>query len=257
MSDRVICGIYYIKNMINDKYYVGQSINVEERWRQERMRLSSKKTAWNVHLQNAWRLYGENNFEFVVIEECLPNELDERETYWIQFYNSFYSGYNKTPGGAVGVRGIPLTEEHRKKISESIKQSLTEEDRQRLRNLAIERWNIPENHIKCSQKSLEWWSDPQNKEKMTGVNNKNYGKKRDDWAEKYSGINSFNHKACVQIETGKFYCTMTEASRETGIQRPHICSVCRGNRKTAGGYHWRYATEEEILSYLSTMEVAV
>lgn len=256
MNKNPICGIYYIKNLINNKYYVGQSVDIEYRWRRERMFLSSNKPAWNRHLQNAWKLYGENNFEFVVIEECDPDKLNEREIYWIEFYDAFYNGYNQSMGGG-GFRGAKLTNEHRQKIADGMKRSLTEVDRQRLKDLITQRWNDPENHKKCSQKSLEWWSDPKNKERMTGVNNKNYGKKRDWWAEKYSGINSSNHKSCIQIETGEFYCTITEASKATGVSVGKISRTCNGKQKTAGGYHWRYATEEEVKNYLEKMEVAV
>ena len=63
-----ICGIYYIKNLINGKYYIGQSQDIYKRWARERMYLRSDKTAWNEHLQNAWRKYGEDNFELTVLE---------------------------------------------------------------------------------------------------------------------------------------------------------------------------------------------
>lgn len=253
MNDTSLCGIYYIKNLVNNKYYVGQSINIERRWKDEKKRLSSDKKAWNTHLQNAWKMYGEDNFEFDIIEECLPAQLDDREVYWISFYDSFNSGYNQSAGGG-GCRGVKFTEEHRKKISQSIKNTMNVE---RLREQREQYWSIPEKHQECSRRMIEWWNDPANKELMSGCNNKNYGQKRDWWAEKYSGINSSNHKCCIQIETGMFYCTITDASNEVGVSPGKISRVCSGKQKTAGGYHWRYATDEEVEYYLFKLGVVV
>ena len=55
----------------------------------------------NTNLYQAMRKYGIENFSFEVIEECLPEELNEREIYWIDYYDSFNKekGYNMTPGG--------------------------------------------------------------------------------------------------------------------------------------------------------------
>jgi hypothetical protein len=51
-----ISGIYKIINKINNKYYVGSSKHI------------------NPHLQNAWNKYGQNNFDFVITEECSSNK---------------------------------------------------------------------------------------------------------------------------------------------------------------------------------------
>lgn len=50
-------------------------------------------------------------------------------------------------------------------------------------------------------------------------------------------------KRVICIETGIIYPSMAEASRQTGISSGHICSVCKGNRNIAGGYHWAYYEE--------------
>lgn len=47
----------------------------------------------------AFRKYGIDNFSFDVIEECTVNELNEKEIYWISFYDTFFNGYNQTLGG--------------------------------------------------------------------------------------------------------------------------------------------------------------
>jgi hypothetical protein len=50
-------------------------------------------------LSRAIRKYGIDNFSFNIIEECKQNQLNERERYWIAYYNTFYDGYNQTLGG--------------------------------------------------------------------------------------------------------------------------------------------------------------
>ena len=93
-------GIYKIENLINHKCYIGQSINIQARWNKE------KKVAFNKNakeyeypISRAFRKYGIENFSFEIIEECNRSKLNEREKYWISFYNSFFSGYNQTLGG--------------------------------------------------------------------------------------------------------------------------------------------------------------
>lgn len=49
----------------------------------------------------AIKKYGIENFDFSIIEECSPDFLDERERYWISYYDSYNNGYNRTPGGSV------------------------------------------------------------------------------------------------------------------------------------------------------------
>ena len=43
--------------------------------------------------------YGLNNFALEIIEECAQDKLDEREVYWIEYYDSYHNGYNETFGG--------------------------------------------------------------------------------------------------------------------------------------------------------------
>lgn len=92
-------GIYKIENLINGKVYIGQSIDIEKRWRVHKTELNNNKRVGS-HLQNAWNKYEEENFKFEVIEECLKEELNKKEKYWIAYYkNNAYGVYNLTDGG--------------------------------------------------------------------------------------------------------------------------------------------------------------
>jgi group I intron endonuclease len=61
-------GIYKIINKLDNKYYVGSSINIERRWKAHLSSLK-KNTHKNDKLQNAWNKYGEESFLFIVVKE--------------------------------------------------------------------------------------------------------------------------------------------------------------------------------------------
>ncbi len=108
-------GIYKITNKVNSKVYVGQSLNINERWKNH-VRYLNNDTHHNIYLQSSWKKYGARYFEFTIIEICDEFELNEKEKYWIEKLESFKNGYNLTNGGD-GTRGYIFTEEDRKKLS--------------------------------------------------------------------------------------------------------------------------------------------
>lgn len=87
----MIQGVYKIVNKLNNKVYVGQSINIKSRFQSHKDTL---KTKYNHPLYNSIRKYGLDNFEFIILEE-INNVLllDEREQYWIEYYKSYDSNY--------------------------------------------------------------------------------------------------------------------------------------------------------------------
>ena len=85
-------GIYRITNRSNGKTYVGASTHVDDRWRHHRYALRHGHHG-NPHLQRAWLKYGEESFDFVLLEE-LPRDkvlLQEREVYWISQLKAEYN----------------------------------------------------------------------------------------------------------------------------------------------------------------------
>ncbi len=92
--------IYCISNDINDKLYIGKTtlLTIEERF-QQHCKDSKKTSRENRPLYRAMKLYGEEHFVIRLIEECDIFELDEREQYWINYYDSYHNGYNATLGG--------------------------------------------------------------------------------------------------------------------------------------------------------------
>ena len=91
--------IYKIQNLINDSVYIGQTVKaVEKRFQQHRNNYD-KPYFSQLTLYKAFKKYGLENFSFEVIEEVSNELLDEREKYWIDYYDSYKNGYNMTLGG--------------------------------------------------------------------------------------------------------------------------------------------------------------
>ena len=117
MEDK-ICGIYMIKNKVSNESYIGQAVDIYSRWKRHINELHNQ-CHYNKHLQRSWNKYGENSFEFSIVEVCSETELNAKEIYWIAENNSFYNGYNQTKGGD-GVRGYKHSDEYKQKVSERV-----------------------------------------------------------------------------------------------------------------------------------------
>ena len=94
--------IYKITNKLNNKVYIGQTIQKPiERFYQHCAKKCDKYIL-NMVIHKAIFKYGKDNFTFEVIEEVPKQQLNEREEYWIKYYNSYTDGYNSTKGGQKG-----------------------------------------------------------------------------------------------------------------------------------------------------------
>lgn len=123
-------GIYLFTNNVNSKHYVGQSIDIKNRFYDHMTRM---KRLFNYPLYNALNKYGLESFNWEVIETVdrnnfsdikeLVKTLDALEIKWIEHYDSYNNGYNLTKGGH-SIVGYVQTEESRKKISESIRKTV-------------------------------------------------------------------------------------------------------------------------------------
>lgn len=231
-----ICGIYIIKNIINDKVYIGQSVDIYHRWMQHKADLRNGHHH-NEHLQRAWNKYGEENFEFRVLTECDESELNNFEKLFIEEYKSHDGcyGYNLTIGGdgCVGLSqesiekmrksltGKHLPEDTRKKISEANKgkKKPPRSDEHR-RNLGK------------SLKGKKAWNK--------GV------KMDDDFKEKMCGEGNPNHRSIYCIELDEYFGATREVERKYGISHSSISACLNGKQESAGKHpvtgerlHWK------------------
>ena len=86
-------GIYKITKIKNGKSYIGQSNDIERRFKEHKNKI-------DIPVEIAIQKYGAAAFKFEIIEECSLEQLDEREIYWIAYYNTYKGfGYNCNPGG--------------------------------------------------------------------------------------------------------------------------------------------------------------
>lgn len=93
-------GIYKITNLIDGTSYIGQSTQIKEREKRHwKTAYDEKDHSYNNPLYRAIRKYGLENFSFEIIKECLVQDLNEEEKYWIKYYDTFFNGYNLTFGG--------------------------------------------------------------------------------------------------------------------------------------------------------------
>lgn len=93
-GDKKPCGIYKITNLQNQMSYVGQSVNVPERWRQHIKRGIGAEPPTRNKLYPAMLAIGVENFSFEFIEECEKSQLDQREQFWQQYFHTKDFGYS-------------------------------------------------------------------------------------------------------------------------------------------------------------------
>ena len=91
--------IYIIKNSINDKVYIGQTTNsIEERFKNHIKKSTIKSRKYKLY--NAFKKYGIENFFVEPLETNIPIEnLNDKEIFYIEKFDSFDNGYNSTKGG--------------------------------------------------------------------------------------------------------------------------------------------------------------
>lgn len=112
-------GIYGILNTINNKIYIGKTgMNFGDRWDSHKSLLRNGKHD-NPYLQRAWDKYSADAFEFIIIEECSVDDLDDKEKHWIKYYKDKKLSYNILDGGdGFNNLGTHLSEETKRKIGE-------------------------------------------------------------------------------------------------------------------------------------------
>jgi group I intron endonuclease len=110
----IYCGIYKITCLPTGKMYIGQSVDIFNRWAQYH-RLEQKVIG--PKLYNSFIKYDLDNHIFEIVKECLKEQLNDEEIKYIEEYSSFLKGLNLTKGG----EGVKHTEETKRKISESKK----------------------------------------------------------------------------------------------------------------------------------------
>lgn len=251
--------IYLVTNKINNKKYIGQSLKREipgkkrnylKRF-QEHLNESFKPKRRRNVFHDSINHYGRDAFSVELIEDDIPeNLIDERETYYINLYDTLVengNGYNSTIGGQ-GVHGYKCSQETKDKISKSSKQCWEElyNDKERLkqRNQKIS------NKLKGVSKSQEVKEKLSEiaKTRMIGEGNPFYGRKHtNETKEKLSDyhknpICQFDDKGNY-IRTFKNVRTLCKELSLPKYATARILVICKGQGFKAYGYIWRFERE--------------
>lgn len=213
--------IYKITNKVNNKIYIGQTIySLTHRWNQHRNQRSDILMK-DRKLYRAFNKYGIQNFSIEQIEECDNSLLNEREVYWIKYYDSFNNGYNMTLGGDGKTL---ITPEFRQKIIELYSSGICIRDITHIVHSTIET-------ISYYLKLDLHLTDEQIKKNGYQLRNKK------------------QNNPVVQLDLNNNYINQFEsqkqAQEQTGVLYNHIGQVCKGQRKTAGGYKWKFLKDYE------------
>ena len=120
-------GLYCIRNTINGKCYIGQSVKLRKRIHKH---ITNFKTnLYDTPLYKAFDKYGLDKFEVIILNTFvdtnnpkLKETMDKLEKKYTKEYNSYGpTGYNQTYGGDAGVLGLKMTDEQKEKISKASK----------------------------------------------------------------------------------------------------------------------------------------
>jgi group I intron endonuclease len=134
-----ISGVYFIKNKVTNKCYVGSSNNIYRRWTTHSRDLA-KGEHHSVYLQNSYNKHGKDSFEFLLAESsfCIK-EMALLEAKWIDKLDAVKNGYNVNPFPyEIGL--LPKTKEHKRKIGQAHKgRKLSEESKEKIRQKALGR----------------------------------------------------------------------------------------------------------------------
>ena len=254
--------IYIIKNTINEKVYIGQTTNTIE-YRFSQHLDCAKRDYKNSALYSAMRKYGKEYFYIEPIEEVPFEKLDEREIYWISYYDSYNNGYNSTIGGSGnkkinydliikdwydGLSEYDIRKKH--EISEATiwkilnLYNISEEDR-KLRFAQSKQQNTDE-------KILELWNNGYGLREIKrefgggrGTIKKQLLRQGITEEEIHQRGIAKRGKTVKQYSLdGEYiatYNTTSEAGRAIGrTDGGNIGQAAQGKRKTAYGYRWKY-----------------
>lgn len=205
--------IYKVTNLINGKVYIGQTIDFQRRKRKHLSDARKNDVKDTSIFHRAIRKYGEDSFSWEIIEEVSSEQLDDREKYWIQFFESYIEynkGYNMTLGGD-NAEGLV-------------------------------KW-IKENPDKARQNALNSLIKAQK------INRENPEQTRERLKKARKRSNEVVSKKVLCVEQQITFNSISDAERwSMSSKNPngkkashqHISKVCKGARHTAGGYHWKY-----------------
>ena len=201
--------IYTFKNKVNDKVYVGQTCRTFKERMGEHLRHK------NTTLGKALAKYGIDNFEYKIIDEAKTiEELNEKEIFWIEKLNSITPyGYNLCKGGN-NTLGYNHKEESKEKMRLSKKGTFKGEDNP---------FFGKKHTLETRQKMRDAWTEERKEQLRLSAKTRNYRTVK-----------------VRNVDTGEVFDSVKKAAEKYSLKDTHISRVCKGKRKTTGGFKWEY-----------------
>ena len=242
-------GIYKITNNLNHHFYIGQSIHIQKRWKEHRKTFNENKMTTTV-LQKAFHKYGFENFSFEIIEECEPDKLNEREVFYIA---ALKPEYNMNEGGT-GNKGYVVPDE--------IKEVL--------RNKGRKQWDSYDDETKkCIIKNQ--LTGPRKGKHRSEETKKLLAEKTREYFRRIGGMSEEQKQKISKAQKGKlrpndernfkpvmgiskngmsvYFPSVKYAAIVLDINKSAISHCALGHRPTAGGFSWKYCSQETIHSW--------
>lgn len=252
-------GIYKITNLLNGKIYIGQSVDIWKRISEHKWRALNKgDNSYNCAIHRAFRKYGIENFKFEIIEETDEKSLDEKEIFYIKFFNSLCpNGYNIKKGGQRKESYIykDITDKPKyfckqcgKQVTNSksglcvscFNKSRAIKNRPSKEELKDMIMSLPFTEIariyKVSDNTIRKWCKLYDLPyKSKELFPKKEEKEAIDLRKPIAKIDP-NTEEVIEV-----FQSCSEAARSLGLKsNSHIVEACKGKIKKAYGYKWRY-----------------
>jgi|TARA_B110000858_G_scaffold52393_1_gene60696 group I intron endonuclease len=230
-----VIGIYKIENP-KGKVYIGQSVDIDSRWKKYRaLNCGNQTKIWN-----SLNKYGLDSHTFSVVEECKEDDLNKRERYWQDYYNVISEGLNCRLTETTDKSGR-LSEETKILIGNSLRgKTLSEEARENMRKPKSDSSRI--GRYDKSGKNNPFYGRTHSEETKAKIREKR--KNQIITKETNETISNKLKKPILQFtKDGEFikeFLSRNEAANELGINPSSISNNISGRKKTAGGFIWKY-----------------
>lgn len=211
--------IYIHRNLINGKVYIGQTKNSLAR----RARKDGSGYKGSHAFYNAIQKYGWENFSHAIIEECEDDKANERERYWVDFFNSTNNqfGYNSMSGGKIVKKdsnymiGVYCkeTKQYFKSLSDAAEWAGLQRTSMNDISKQIEGRRLSAGHHPETNIPLHWCI------------------KKEDCDTPNKPKTSHNAKSVIDLISQEIYISIKEATKKTGISYPTIVKNCASKDK--------------------------
>ena len=242
--------IYKATNTKTGMSYIGQTVDFQARKNRHIKDAEYDREKDTSVFHKSIRIHGADSFTWEILEECPKELLDEREIYWIDYFDTYNNGYNMTPGGENADKLLEWKRNNPKKVLEHNIKCVEK----------MKKWNEehPEEYLSNLSKGREWKKSHKKETREVGLRCVKYAHQwQKEHPEEFQRVLQNNIKKaqdslkikvrCVELDI--VFESMSEAERWSKSEnnpngkkasRNKISSVCKNTRNTAGGYHWEY-----------------